>query len=91
MLFGPNSYQLSAFKGIHISKGNPKFSCSFCEDQLKRVFFLRFDHIYDIVKRGWVAKYGYVSASQSKGRMFEAHHDPCSLLEGEATLPSPEK
>ena len=28
---------------------------------------------------------------QSKGRIFEAHHDPCSLLEGEATLPSPEK
>ena len=27
----------------------------------------------------------------SKGRMFEAHPDPCSLLEREATLPSPEK
>ena len=24
----------------------------------------------------------------SKGRMFEAHHDPCLLLEGEATLPA---
>ena len=33
----------------------------------------------------------FVSASQSKGRMFEAHLDPCSLLKGEATLPSPEK
>ena len=33
---------------------------------------------------------GYVSASQWKGRMFEAHHVPCLLLEGEATLPSPE-
>ena len=32
-----------------------------------------------------------VSASQSIGRMFEAHHDPCSLFEGEATLPSPTK
>ena len=30
---------------------------------------------------------GYVSASQSKGWMFEAHHDPWLLLEGEATLP----
>ena len=24
-------------------------------------------------------------------RKVEARHDPCSLLEGEATLPSPEK
>ena len=30
-------------------------------------------------------------AYQSKSRMFEAHHDPCTLLEGEATLHSPEK
>ena len=22
---------------------------------------------------------GYISASEEKGRMFEAHHDPCSL------------
>ena len=29
--------------------------------------------------------------NQSKGGMFEAHHDPCSLLEGEATLPSSKK
>ena len=29
-----------------------------------------------------------VSVSQSQVRRFEAHHDPCSLLEGEATLPS---
>ena len=29
--------------------------------------------------------------NQTKGRMFEARHDTCSLLEGEATLPSPEK
>ena len=29
--------------------------------------------------------------SQSKSRMFEAHHDPCSLLEGETALPSPIK
>ena len=26
----------------------------------------------------------YVFASQSKGRMFEARHEPCSLLENEA-------
>ena len=32
----------------------------------------------------------YVSPSQSKGRMFEAHHDSCWLLEGETALPSPE-
>ena len=26
-----------------------------------------------------------------EGQMFEAYHDPCLLLKGEATLPSPEK
>ena len=40
--------------------------------------------------RGAVVKWLH-TASESKGRMFEAHHDPCSLVEGEATLPSPEK
>ena len=45
-------------------------------------------HELNFGERWWS---GYVSASQSKGRMFEAHHDPCSLLGGEATLPSPEK
>ena len=33
---------------------------------------------------------GYASASQSKDRVIEAHHDLCSLLEGGATLPRPE-
>ena len=29
---------------------------------------------------------GYVSASQAKGRMIEAHNDPCSFLQGEKIL-----
>ena len=33
----------------------------------------------------------FVTSPQSKGRKFEAHHDPCSLLEDETTIPSPEK
>ena len=37
----------------------------------------------------------YVSITRavvkSRSRIFEAHHDPCSLIKGEATFPSPEK
>ena len=73
---------------------------SSCKFEPTSVFFSRFllkpalitvrresKKISKIGGAGWS---GYISASQSKSRMFEDHHDSCSLPEFEATLASPE-
>ena len=77
--FVPLSDQMTGENPRRVMNHKPPCWWSSCSKDISGVL---------IGERWWS---GYVSASQSKGRVCEAHHDPCSLLEGETTLPSPEK